>query len=75
MLEATVNRLNRLALLSDEALAVAEDYEMATMLWESPDIGDLAAEEFISAVGAARERFRGLLALPVVGIDTSEDGR
>lgn len=46
----------------------------AKQLWEESSIGDLAAEEFLSAVQAARNRFRYLLSLPAIGLDVDVSG-
>lgn len=64
-----VNPSNRSSLLSPEALSVAESFDLARQLWEDPSVGELAAEEFLGRVRAAREQFHKLLAYPVIGFE------
>lgn len=59
--------------LHDDAIqldraALAADIDQAERLWNDPEIGDLAAEEFLSAVRQAQERFRHLMSCPAIGI-------
>lgn len=62
------------ATLSDDAIqldraALAADIDQAERLWNDPEIGDLAAEEFLTVVQRAQERFHLLMTYPAIGMD------